>query len=172
MACTSTMAAGESKEIQSSSALLTNNIESLDTDGLTVGTDTAVNTSGDPYYWVAIKEVSGRSKFGSYTGDGVDSRSITGVGFQPDYVMVFPDATSNSVHRMSSMTGDSTMRFDASGFSTNKIQALESDGFQVGSHSVVNSGTVVYYWAAFTDTLATASGKPRIIRWVEVDPYY
>jgi len=276
---TSTMPAGESKSIQSSDALWNDHIESLDTDGFTVGyhSDKAVNKNGDTYYWVAIKEVSGLSKFGSYTGDDVDYRSITGVGFQPDYVMVFPDANSNSVHRMSSMTGDATMRFDASGFSSDKIKALESDGFQVGrdvlvnapgvvyhyaafksttgtmavgtyagddnddrditagfqpdwvivdsdsnvsypgggagpmqrfaamsgdisvnfswanpdfgvfvdciqsfnvsgfqvgTESVVNSGTVVYHWAAFTDTLATASGKPRIVRWVEVDPYY
>ena len=54
----------------------------------------------------------------------------------------------------------------------NCIQGFSVSGFQVGTDSVVNSGTVVYYWAAFTDTLATASGKPRIIQWVEVDPYY
>ncbi len=100
---------------------------------------------------------------GTYTGTSVASTAITGVGFQPDMVIV---------KRYPSMTGDATMRFDASGFSTNQIQALESDGFQVGTDSVVNSGTVVYHWAAFTDTLATASDKPRIIQWVEVDPYY
>ncbi len=51
------------------------------------------------------------------------------------------------------------------------LQPDAATGFQVGTDSVVNDNTVVYHWAAFTDTLAS-SFKVRILRVVEVDPYY
>ena len=65
-------------------------IKSLDPTGFTIGTNPAVNTNGAPFYWIALKAAPGELLVGSYTGDGTDSRSITGVGFQPDYVMLLP----------------------------------------------------------------------------------
>ena len=89
--CTSTMPATESKQMQSVNSLWTNRISSLDTDGFTVGNDAAVNLGGEPYQWIAFNETTGLIKVGTYTGDAVNNRSITGAGFQPDYVIVVPD---------------------------------------------------------------------------------
>ncbi len=45
------------------------------------------NRSGETQILYCFHSVSGYSKFGSYTGNGT-SQSITGLGFQPDFVLV------------------------------------------------------------------------------------
>ncbi len=52
----------------------------------------------------------------------------------------------------------------------NCIQALTATGFRVGSDSVVNGNVINYHWAAFRDTVPSAS-QPRIVKWYESDPY-
>ena len=48
---------------------------------------TSLSGSGDEYIAYCFHSVTGYSKFGSYTGNG-GSNSITGLGFQPDFVMI------------------------------------------------------------------------------------
>ncbi len=43
---------------------------------------------------------------GSYVGNGTAGRSITGVGFQPDAVIIKGNAAQHAVMRTSTMTGD------------------------------------------------------------------
>lgn len=94
-------------------------------------------------------------KIGSYTGDGNDNRSIT-VGFQPDLVIlqgVGPDTNDIKATMWSStsMGGDSSGYFDTTipGFVTNRIQAMESNGFQIGTGAEVNTLNLDYIWIAF-----------------------
>ena len=47
-----------------------------------------VNRTGTTYHYVAWNEIPGKVDVGTYTGNGADNRNITGVGFQPDFVMV------------------------------------------------------------------------------------
>jgi len=90
---TSTMSGDNSKQMVSSVALELNLIQSLDADGFTLGNDARVNASAANYYFVAFKQYAGEMKVGSYVGDGTDNRDITGVGFQPDYVIVISGST-------------------------------------------------------------------------------
>jgi hypothetical protein len=53
------------------------------------------------------------------------------------------------VHRSKDVTGDSTLRFTANGNGTNRLQALQSNGFQVGTDSSVNANGVTYHYVAF-----------------------
>lgn len=88
-----------------------------------------------------------RVKLGTYTGNGSDSRSIRGVGFKPDLVVVKSANNNNAVFKTKEMAGDAAigLREDAA-IQTNYIQALEEDGFQVGTDSRVNSSGIVYYY--------------------------
>ena len=52
-----------------------------------IGTSSATNTSGSEYIMYCFHSVAGYSKFGSYTGDGTTTKTIT-TGFQPDFVMI------------------------------------------------------------------------------------
>ncbi len=132
-------------------AFFADGITSLDATGFTVGADARVNASGDTHYWVAFKAGAGELKVGTYTGDGFDNRSITGVDFQPDYVMTLPEAAFSPLHRTSTMPGDQSYDFDATqwGPPGNRIQALEADGFQVGDLTAVNAGGQTYHYIAW-----------------------
>ena len=109
----------------------------LDADGFTVGTNDEVNASSGVYRYVAWDDNSETDlAIGSYTGDGNDDRSISGVGFQPDFVIVTGDATGQGVFRHKDDSGDVTHWFSAAADNTDRIQAFEADGFQVGGNIV------------------------------------
>lgn len=165
---TSTMSGDATKSLGSNSLPLQSNwIQSLDANGFTVGTHTAVNASGAGwnYYWVAFKAAAGEMVVGSYTGNGTDNRNITGVGFQPDYVIVMAAANQVAVHRSSALPGtfsngtstintgnlttDRCYTFTAESSFRNGIQQIQSDGFQVGTHARVNSSGVTYHYIAW-----------------------
>lgn len=131
----------------------TNAIQALETDGFQVGNGTTVNTASNTYYWVAIKANSALLASGTYTGDGTDNRSITGLGFDPSYVWT-KRSFSRSVHRNTAYVGDASTSIGAGGGSaTNQIQSFVTDGFQIGSDEQVNSNTLVYYWMAFKENV-------------------
>ena len=146
---TSTMSGDAAKVLGTATALQSNYIQSLDADGFTVGSTQQVNTSGTTYYWVAMKAGSDL-RVGSYVGNGGDNRSITGVGFQPVWVMTMGDGD-DSVFRPDILAGDNSYLITGTGKVANRIQAFQADGFQVGSNADVNeSGTTFHYiaWAA------------------------
>src|SRR3954447_20449763 len=84
---------------------------------------------------------------GSYTGNGTDNRAITGVGFQPDVVMVKSDDNSGVAEiRTSTMAGDATKPMTGNtALTANLIQSLDSNGFTIGggggSNPVNKSGS-------------------------------
>ena len=144
----------------------TTGITAMLANGFRVGNHARVNTNLATYHYIAWKAVSGRMQVGSYTGDGTDNRSITGVGFQPDWLIIQRATASDAQHKPIS-TGastDSSQLFSANGNASNRIQALESDGFQVGTRAEVNSssGSTTYYYMAFnvsyTITVTPTSG--------------
>lgn len=64
----------------------------------TMGLDSSSSMNGNGLDYVAYfwKEVSGYSKFGSYSGTGSAGNAVTGLGFRPAWVMVKrTDSTSN-----------------------------------------------------------------------------
>ena len=146
---TSTMSGDSAKLLALDSNPAANLIESLDADGFTVGTNDAVNKSPETYHWIAFKDAATRVDVGSYAGDGADNRSITGVGFQPDYVAVMSGGDKKGVHRFSSQTGDSSFEFNASDEKSDFIQAMETDGFQVGGSNKVNDNGTTFHYIAF-----------------------
>jgi hypothetical protein len=126
-------------------------ITSLDADGFSVGSSIDANASGTTYDYLAFNDVAGRVRTGTYTGDATDNRAIGGVGFQPQYVLVRANDTATArraLARPQALTGDSTLRFDAMFNGSNRIQALQADGFQVGTDGDVNATGVTYHYLA------------------------
>ena len=69
---------------------------------------------------------------GTYAGNGVNATGITGVGFQPDFVLVKGGANI-AVLRTSSMAGDlSKAMAGATALAANLVESLDADGFTVG----------------------------------------
>ena len=136
-------------------------ISAMGTDGFTIGNDARVNSNGGTYAYVAWNEVPGKMDVGTYSGDATDDRDITGVGFQPEYAFVQRNATGyNALHHPASLgtSTDSTLFFDARGVFANYIQALQSDGFQVGQQANVNVSGATFVYAAWKRATLTAVG--------------
>ncbi len=130
---------------------ITNGITSLDSDGFSLGDSADTNSSGSQYHYAAFNDAAGIVEIGSYTGNDTDDRNITGVGLTPAYVQLRANNTGNSrsaLHRPSTLTGDATMRFDDASNQSNRIQALQVDGFQVGDNNTVNDDGIAYHYLA------------------------
>lgn len=126
----------------------TNDIQSLDADGFTIGSSVFVNNSGDTAYWWAIKNDTSFFKAGSYTGNGSDARAITGVGFAPQLVFVKNVGGVQGGAKTTSLAGDATYCMLSGAPATNRIESLDADGFTIGTDSVVNTNTTGYYYFA------------------------
>jgi len=131
----------------------TTHIPSFASTSFTVGTTN--NASGGIYYYVAFKATTGGVSVGTYTGDAADNRNITGLGYQPDFVMV-KNATSattanrNPVMNTTETYGDNSMFVgSATANTTNAIQNFQSDGFQIGTAVQTNETSATFYYVAF-----------------------
>lgn len=154
---TNTMIGGLTKPI-GATALTAGVVQSFGADGFTLGADASVNQNGTTYYWIAFRAKAGELMVNDYGGDGVDNRNITGVGFQPNYVIVLSSGANAPVHRSSTMTGDISYQFDALAGGANLIQLLQADGFQVGGDARVNASGTRYHYVAWKEV----AGKMKV----------
>jgi hypothetical protein len=133
----------------------TTGITSLDSNGFSLGNDDEVNNNAVTYHYVAFNEDVDEMDTSSYTGNGAASRSIAGVGFQPDYAIVRAFNTSGTqregVHKATAVPDPGSGFFTATAGITTGITALQSDGFQVGNNANVNNNTTPYAYVAFKD---------------------
>ena len=86
-----------------------------------------------------------------YTGNGVDNTSITGVGFQPDFTWIKSRTTTDYPMIADAVRGDNkqlkTYNTDSEDSDTNKVKSFNSDGFTIGTGTVVNrSGATFVSW--------------------------
>ena len=124
----------------------------------TLGTASGPNGTGDTYIAYCFRSISGYSKFGSYTGNGGNNRSITGLGFKPDFVMIKAtsissdwsifDSTRGGNKTLIAQSNAAEVTNDSNGY----ISSFDSDGFttQVGSSDDVNVNNfneTYIYWA-------------------------
>ncbi len=97
---------------------------------------------------------------GKYTGNGNSTQSISGIGFQPDVLLVIPSSGGPEGGEVQTWLNSSTMASDkvkyttsldpvASSFKSNYLSSIDSDGFTVETKSNVN-GTE-YYYVAFSE---------------------
>jgi hypothetical protein len=177
---TSTMTGDNAKPLTGTTALTANLIQSLDSNGFTIGGAAAsanpVNKNGSAYHWVAFKSYTGHMALGSYTGNGT-SKSISGLGFSPEYAMVLPAANTAAVQRMSAMTR--TFTFGADTGSTTGITSLDANGFSVGNSTSVNTNAATYYYVAWNQdvdemktTSYTGTGASQSVTGVGFQPAF
>jgi hypothetical protein len=173
---TSTMTGDATKPMTGTAAVTANLIQSLDANGFTLGNNFAVNRNNRAYHWVAMKSYSGHMSLGTYTGNGT-SKSVTGLGFSPEYVMVLPAAAQTAVQRMTAMTR--TFTFGADTGVTTGITSLDSNGFSLGNSATVNSNTATYHYIAWNQdvdemktTSYTGTGASHSITGVGFQPAF
>lgn len=134
-----------------------NLIQALQTDGFQVGSGVNANANTNIFYWFAFggsPAPSGASgtftmKTGTYTGNGTN-RSITGVGFQPNLVIIKDNTTQLAVFRTSMMSGDITAHMSgATADFALGITSFSADGFNLGTSTITNTTGLTYQYQAF-----------------------
>jgi hypothetical protein len=86
---------------------------------------------------------------GSYTGNGLDNRIITGIGFMPGVVIIKSGSNVPAQILTNTMpAGSSKSMVGNSALSTGRIKSLNADGFTIGIENDVNQKGKVYYWTA------------------------
>lgn len=85
---------------------------------------------------------------GSYVGNGADNRSIVGIGFAPEFVMVRKATGAETCIRATGFAAGYSKVTDNGTLVTDNIQALEADGFQVGTDIRVNQNGSTYFYLA------------------------
>ena len=181
---TSDMKGDSTSHMGSATANFKLGIISLNADGFTVGTSTFTNTASTVYRYEAYGNAfnsytnTGASDFavGTYYGNGLDTRNITRLPWQPNMVAIKRSGASLGVFRTSAQTGDVTSHFSATADIADNVQSLNSDGFQVGTSAQVNTAANIYYWFAFktgsnfTVNTYTATGSAGNITTVGFQP--
>ena len=86
---------------------------------------------------------------GTYVGNGVDNRPITGLGFTPELVIVKATTTGQAVARTATMTGDVSKQMGDGALLNDSIQSIDPSGFTVGTSALVNATGTTYHWVAW-----------------------
>jgi hypothetical protein len=99
---------------------------------------------------IAFTSVSGASKLGTFTGNGSATQSITGLGFEPGWLLVksYNGGTSNWVTFNSTRDGRIIINGSPAESATDYI-TFDSDGFTLESGAGMNSSGVDYLYMAF-----------------------
>lgn len=72
---------------------------------------------------------------GSYTGDGAATKAVTGIGFQPRFVIVFANADPHGAFELSAIKSSSNGTrswVNGNQYEDDHIISLDSNGFTVG----------------------------------------
>lgn len=101
-------------------------------------------------------EAAQRVAYGSYVGNGFITRQISGVGFEPDFVMVKATTSRNAVVRLASMPwGMSKPIGAAESLGWFMIGSFDADGFWVSNSNKVNENGATYHWVAIDGDAST-----------------
>jgi len=145
---TSSMPFGWSKQLSQEIGLIANRIQVLESDGFRIGTDPDVNQAGVEYQWIALAELAGSVYCGSYTGDGVAGRQITGLAFEPGLVMLIPGNDARCRFRTAEMPAAASLAFDDVPLESGVLTTLNAAGFTVGANWQANESGAIYHYVA------------------------
>ena len=113
------------------------------------------NWTGSSVDWIMYSFVSiaGYSKISSYTGTG-SALSITGLGFQPSFILLKCADSTEQWYIFDSARGANKFLHpnlnNAEGTdATTRLTSFDSDGFSLGTDGAVNASGDVYIYAAF-----------------------
>ena len=138
-----------------------------------IGTDGAVNGSGDTYMSYAWAEKQGYSKFGTYVGNGNNDGSFVYLGFRPAFLMTksHVDAGDNNWHMMDNKRNGFNLEnhliqadlavAEETGSGYQWIDFL-SNGFKaINSVGSTNSNGATYLYIAFAEApFVSSNGIP------------
>jgi len=115
----------------------------------------AGDANGDAVRYEQVIGVMAKMKIGTYTGDGAATQAVTGVGFQPELMILWTQGTVIYVRFKTSADGTYTKNSNG-GYFEDEIISLDADGFTVGDGTGggedMNGDTVVHTYIAVRDS--------------------
>ncbi len=111
---------------------------------------TAITDTGREMIAYCFHSVSGYSKISSYTGNG-STQSITGLGFQPDFIFIKGITSADNWFIFDSARGDSVTvnaNLSAAEYADTGVTSFDSDGFTLGSGAGENRNGDTYIYMA------------------------
>jgi len=116
--------------------------------------------------YTTIKKPSDYFNTVLYTGDGSASRSITGTGFQPDWVWI-KNRSSSQEHRLHDAVrgANKLLRTNSNGAeatTSQDVMSFDSNGFTVGTEAAVNgsgNSLVAWNWLGANGTASNTDGS-------------
>jgi hypothetical protein len=136
----------------------------------TLGTNAAVNGSGNTFIAYCFAEKKGYSKFGSYVGNGNADGTFIYTGFKPAFVLFKPSSAIENwqIHdnkRPSYNPCDNIAPNNSSAeATTNDFVDLVSNGFKLRSATYSASGVTYIYMAFAEEPLINSLGNPATAR--------
>ncbi len=121
----------------------------------TLGNHSSVNQSSS-YIAYCFHSVSGYSKISSYTGNGSAGHAITGLGFQPDFILIKGITSADNWFIFDSARGDSVTlnpNLSAAEYADTGVTSFDSDGFTLGSGAGENRNGDTYIYMAIKENL-------------------
>lgn len=136
-------------------------IRSADATTVTIGNSSTVNGSGGTYAAYAFRSVAGKSKVGTYTGNGSGSGQFIECNFEVDFVIVKATSTASGYWFIFNRTyegdGDTWTALDTAApyTETNVMYGIEGTGFRVyigddlDLYDDLNASGETYFYMAF-----------------------
>ena len=118
---------------------------------------TAITDTGREMIAYCFKSISGFSKIGSYTGNGSAGHAITGLGFQPNFILIKGITSADNWFIFDSARGDSVTlnaNLNAAEYADTGVTSFDSDGFTLGSGAGENRNGDTYIYMAFKENPA------------------
>lgn len=139
----------QSRVIAGNSALDWGYLGNFDGDGFWIGNKNEVNRDGRLYHYIAFSDDPGHITTGTYTGDGNFSQTITGLGLDPDLVLLLPHDAARCRMRTTEMPAGWSVPMDDGEAKPNHLVEFVPDGFVVGSDPGSNGLDKTFGYVAF-----------------------
>ena len=112
------------------------------------------NASGNNYIMYCWQSITGFSKIGTYTGNG-STQSITGVGFQPSWIIFKKTTATQDWLLVDSARGGQKELVpnnnSAEYTMSNGVSSFDSDGWTMGANNSLNTNGETYLYMAFKE---------------------
>ncbi len=133
--------------------------------GFTLGAHASANNNTYTYWYIAFKNVTGKTKPINYTGNGATGNGIVGAGFKPDMSLVLDFSIGrNSAGRHRDASGaNQAVGLQSVGFLTDGISSLDNDGFTVGNLLQTNANTDTFHSMNFLAPAPAVTSLPNKI---------
>lgn len=140
---------GESLEFKSG-GVATKRILAFESTGFRIGNDNSVNKDAETFHYIAWDGALGNVRIGSYLGDGVPSRAIDSVVFQPESLLLRTEGgESADLLRSDTMSGALCLPLDDKDPVLTGITALTPAGFAISDDDGANRSGRTFHYAAF-----------------------